>query len=229
MLPVSLRTGKREDCTSAKGTEWYGMYLRRVNLFDFTGIWASATVGCWEGRAEHFEFELVRYPTAGTSSLSEAQPFYVNSPYGLVLAHNGNLTNAQELRTMLDVEAHRHINTESDSEVLLNVFADQLSLTGKVRVNDHDVYKALTGTMRKVRGGYACTAMIAGFGMIGFRDPNGIRPLSIGKRLSKHGVDYMFASESVVLTSLGYTEVVDVLPGQFILFIHRRRDDDGVP
>ena len=158
--------------------------------------------------------------------MSEAQPFYVNSPYGLVLAHNGNLTNAQELRTLLDVDSHRHINTDSDSELLLNVFADHLSQAGKVRVNEDDVFKAITGTMAQIRGGYACTAMIAGFGIIGFRDPNGIRPLVIGTRKANDNgeVDVMLASESVVLTSLGYSNVMDVLPGEFIMklfnFLH---------
>lgn len=157
----------------------------------------------------------VRYPTAGTSSMSEAQPFYVNSPYGIVLAHNGNLTNARELKQFLDVTAHRHINTDSDSELLLNIFADFLNQAGKVRVNEDDVFRAITdGVYAKCLGGYACVGMIAGFGVLAFRDPNGIRPIVYGHRDSPAGRDYMFASESVVLDVLGYTGVQDVKPGK---------------
>lgn len=161
----------------------------------------------------------VRYPTAGSFDMSEAQPFYVNSPYGIVLAHNGNLTNDKELRSYLDSVAHRHINTSSDSELLLNILADELNQSGKKRVNQDDVFKAVGSVMQKCKGGFACVGMIAGFGIFGFRDPHGIRPIVYGKRLNSSGkeYDYMFASESVVLDALGYKDIVDVQPGETVM------------
>ncbi|HSQ08616.1 MAG TPA: amidophosphoribosyltransferase [Chromatiaceae bacterium] len=159
----------------------------------------------------------VRYPTAGGSTCSaEAQPFYVNSPYGIVLAHNGNLTNAEDLKRDLFVEDLRHINTESDSEVLLNVFAHELQVQGKLRIDDGDLFRAVTGVHRRCRGGYAAVAMIPGFGILGFRDPNGIRPLVYGKRASENGVEYMIASESVALDTLDFTLMADVAPGEAV-------------
>ena len=129
----------------------------------------------------------VRYPTAGFSSSAEAQPFYVNSPYGIVLAHNGNLTNADALKRDLFVEDLRHINTESDSEILLNIFAHELQSQGKLRIDQHDIFRAVAGVHRRCRGGYAAVAMIPGFGIFGFRDPNGIRPIVYGKRETTTG------------------------------------------
>ncbi len=159
----------------------------------------------------------VRYPTAGCTSSAEAQPFYVNSPYGIALAHNGNLTNAQALKHELFVEDQRHINTDSDSEVLLNVFAHELQEIGKLRINADDVFMAVSGVHRRCRGAYGVVAMIPGFGIIGFRDPCGIRPLVYGKRQTDRGAEYMIASESVALDVLGFKLVRDIEPGEALI------------
>ncbi len=158
----------------------------------------------------------VRYPTAGASSSAEAQPFYVNSPYGIALAHNGNLTNAEDLKRDLYLEDLRHINTESDSEILLNIFAHELQIQGKLRIDEQDIFRAVAGVHRRCRGGYAAVAMIPGFGIFGFRDPHGIRPLVYGRRETDEGTEYMIASESVALDTLGFTLIADVAPGEAV-------------
>jgi amidophosphoribosyltransferase len=156
----------------------------------------------------------VRYPTAGSDNAAEAQPFYVNAPYGICLAHNGNLTNAAELAEVLVREDRRHLNTESDSEVLLNVFASELQRIGTPRVTAADIFAAVSAVYRRCRGGYAVVAMIIGHGILGFRDPNGIRPLVIGRRETARGPEFMLASESVALDMLGFKLLRDVAPGE---------------
>ena len=158
-----------------------------------------------------------RYPTAGTSSSAEAQPFVVNSPFGIALAHNGNLTNAAELKENLFKVAKRHVNTTSDSEILLNVLAHHLHKFDDLVLSPEQIFKAVSNVIRRVRGGYAVTALILGHGMLAFRDPNGIRPLVFGKRETEDGsVEYMVASESVALDTGGFTMVRDVAPGEAI-------------
>lgn len=158
----------------------------------------------------------VRYPTAGCDSASEAQPFFVNSPYGICLGHNGNLTNTTELAEVLTREDLRHLNTTSDSEVLLNVLASELSRVRTPRASAADIFSALSAVYRRVRGGFAVVTMIVGHGLIGFRDPHGIRPLVLGKRESALGPEYMLASESVALDMLGFTLERDVNPGEAV-------------
>ncbi|NCV03165.1 MAG: amidophosphoribosyltransferase [Burkholderiaceae bacterium] len=160
----------------------------------------------------------VRYPTAGSaSSEEEAQPFYVSAPFGIILAHNGNLTNAPMLRSEMAYRDRRHINTNSDTEVLLNVLADELQKeTNSAALDDDSIFKAVAGLNKRVKGSYAVVSLIAGFGLLAFRDPFGIRPLCIGKIDTPDGTEWMIASESVALEGLGYTFVRDVVPGEAI-------------
>jgi amidophosphoribosyltransferase len=158
----------------------------------------------------------VRYPTAGCFSSAEAQPFYVNSPFGITLAHNGNLTNAAELKRDLFRADRRHINTDSDSEVLLNVFAHELQNDGKLTLDPADIFEAVAGVHRRCHGAYAVVAMITGYGIVGFRDPNGIRPVVFGKRETPRGTEYVIASESVAIDSLGFELIRDIAPGEAV-------------
>ena len=158
----------------------------------------------------------VRYPTAGSSSPALAQPFYVNSPYGLSLAHNGNLTNTSDLNRELYKTDLRHMNTDSDSEVLLNIFAHELSQKKQIEPRPEDIFSAVEGVHRRCRGGYAAVVMITGYGILGFRDINGIRPLVFGSRTSNGQKEYMIASESVALDSQGFTIERDVAPGEAV-------------
>ena len=157
-----------------------------------------------------------RYPTAGTSSSAEAQPLYVNSPYGIALAHNGNLTNADELKEDLFQSDLRHLNTDSDSEALLNIFAHELQLNAKPEFNVDDLFTAVSAIHRRCRGGYAVVAMVVGKGVLAIRDPNGIRPLVYGTRETERGTDYMVASESVALQAQGFELVRDLVPGEAV-------------
>src|SRR5213075_2062128 len=159
-----------------------------------------------------------RYPTAGSAfNASEAQPFYVNSPFGIVLGHNGNLTNSDALKEEMFRTDLRHINTGSDSEVLVNVLAHELESTSvKLRLEPQTIFAAVSGVHRRCRGAYAVVAMIAGYGVLAFRDPYGIRPLVFGRCESQRGYEYLVASESVALDTLGFELVRDVGPGEAI-------------
>jgi amidophosphoribosyltransferase len=156
----------------------------------------------------------IRYPTAGGASAAEAQPFYVNSPYGITLAHNGNLVNAEELKQELFQTDLRHINTASDSEVLLNVFAHELTKLGKVTLAADDIFQAVSRVHERCHGGYVAVSLIIGYGIVAFRDPFGIRPICYGKRMTPDGAEYMVASESVALHALGFDLIRDLAPGE---------------
>ncbi len=170
----------------------------------------------------------VRYPTAGCASSTEAQPFYVNSPFGITLAHNGNLINSRQLKRDVFRDDRRHINTESDSEILLNVFAHELMKRGKLHIDENDVFEAVSGVHKRCHGGYATIAMIVGYGVVAFRDPFGIRPVCFGYRDTDEGREYMIASESVALDALGFELMRDLEPGEAVVIdtdagIHTRQ------
>jgi amidophosphoribosyltransferase len=161
----------------------------------------------------------VRYPTAGSAiDHNEAQPFYVNSPFGIVLGHNGNLTNTEQLQQELFLEDRRHVNTNSDSEVLLNVLAHELQAnsTMRYRLDIKNIFDAVTGVHRRCRGAYAVVAMIAGYGLLAFRDVYGIRPLVLGSHQTENGTEYLIASESVALDTLGFKFLRDIAPGESV-------------
>lgn len=160
----------------------------------------------------------VRYPTAGSaSSVAEAQPFYVNSPFGIVLAHNGNLTNDKQLKDDMYRTDLRHINTNSDSEALLNVFAHELSRRTKgPTLDEATIFDAIEAVHQRVKGAYAVVAIIAGYGLVAFRDPHGIRPLIMGRNQTLAGYEYLVSSESVALDTLGFKTWRDVAPGEAI-------------
>ncbi len=161
-----------------------------------------------------------RYPTAGSSSPAEAQPFYVNSPFGIALAHNGNLTNAANLRKRIFTDDRRHVNTSSDSEILLNVFAHELYRVLQPKdyqLNNQQIFSALEQVFKRCQGGYAVVAFIMGIGIVAFRDKFGIRPLIYGYKDTQEGREYMVASESVALDSQGFTIISDVRPGEAII------------
>ena len=169
----------------------------------------------------------VRYPTAGTESALESQPFYVNSPYGIGFVHNGNLINTAELAEDLQETDLRHLNTNSDSEVLLNVLAYELQRVGGAHLAVRSLFQAMKSVYSRVSGAYAAVAMICGYGILAFRDPHGIRPLVYGKRETANGADYMVASETIALDVLGYKLIGDVAPGEAIFIdlegkIHRK-------
>ena len=164
----------------------------------------------------------IRYPTAGCTSSAEAQPFYVNSPYGITLAHNGNLINTEELQRQLWAEDLRHINTTSDSEILLNVFAQELMRQGQHQATEDVIFEAVAGVHRRCRGAYAAIAMVIGYGLVAFRDPQGIRPVVFGRRETPDGMEWMVASESVALHANGFELERDLAPGEAVCI-----DSDG--
>jgi amidophosphoribosyltransferase len=158
----------------------------------------------------------VRYPTAGSDGSAEAQPFYVNAPYGIGLAHNGNLTNTAELTEALWRGEKRHLNTSSDSEALLNILASELQREEGAHLTPEQIFAAMSRVFTRVRGAYAVVTLLMGHGVFGFRDPNGIRPLVLGRRMTAHGTEWMLASESVALDLAGFQLVRDVEPGEVV-------------
>ena len=196
----------------------------RINLVKGLGLVRDVFLGTAVDRLEgHSGIGHCRYPTAGSENVAEAQPFYVNSPFGIVLAHNGNLTNAKELRRELYAADRRHINTESDSEVLLNILAHEIEAAHRtLPLGPELLFRAVAGVHKRCLGGYAVLAHVLGFGLIAFRDPNGIRPLMLGQRLGPNGIEYAVASESVALDVLGFKRIGDIAPGEAVLISETR-------
>ncbi|HTI96667.1 MAG TPA: amidophosphoribosyltransferase [Rudaea sp.] len=175
-----------------------------------------------------------RYPTAGSESTAEAQPFYVNSPYGIALGHNGNLVNTESLRREMYEDDRRHINTDSDSEILLNILAHELQIQERHALTPDHIFKAVAGVHARARGGYAIVSLLLGYGIVAFRDPYGIRPLVLGERSTDAGKEYAVASESVALDILGFKRLRDVAPGEAVLLtddghLHSRHCAEGYP
>ncbi|MCJ7815130.1 MAG: amidophosphoribosyltransferase, partial [Xanthomonadales bacterium] len=158
----------------------------------------------------------VRYPTAGRDDSSESQPFYVNSPYGLALGHNGNLINTEELTQQLFDSDRRHLNTKSDSELLLNVLAHELQNQNPPRLEPGHIFSAVDAVYKRCKGAFSSIALICGHGVLGFRDPHGIRPMVLGSRETKKGIEYALASESVALDVLGFSHIRDLKPGESV-------------
>jgi amidophosphoribosyltransferase len=200
---AGIATGIGKTFNMYKGSGLVRDVFRTRNMRDLPGTMGIAQV---------------RYPTAGSAgNAQEAQPFYVNAPFGITLAHNGNLTNWEQLKDEMYRIDRRHINTESDSEVLLNVLAHELQMaTAGYSLDPAAVFKAVAGLHRRVRGSYAVVSQIAGYGVLAFRDPYGIRPLVIGRAPTDRGFDYVVASESVVLEGQGFELWRDVAPGEAV-------------
>ena len=201
---AGIATGERNAFHMHRGPGLVRDVFRTRNMRNLFGDWGIAHC---------------RYPTAGSAfNTAEAQPFYVNSPFGITLAHNGNLTNAEQLKAEIFLQDLRHINTNSDSEVLLNVLAHELQAAAtKYQLDEDTVFKAVAGVHRRCRGAYAVVAMIAGYGLLAFRDPYGIRPLIIGRNITDLGPEYLVASESVALDTLGFQAMRDVMPGEAVI------------
>ena len=213
-----------QDAAGIMTSDGQHVYLRKDNGF-VRDVFQEAHMHRLQG---HIGIGHVRYPTAGNDSPAEAQPFYINAPYGLALAHNGNLTNADQLRKELFERDRRLLNTSSDSEILLNVLAQELQAAAKGELTADQVFKAVEGVHRRCRGAYAVIAMVVGYGLIAFRDPHGIRPLVYGRRHSEKGEEYIIASESVALNVIDFDIVDDVQPGEAIYIdmkseVHRRK------
>jgi amidophosphoribosyltransferase len=195
----------------------------KINLFKGNGLVRDVFIGESVDRLRGaYGIGHCRYPTAGTANVAESQPFYVNSPFGITLAHNGNLINAGELKGELYASDRRHINTDSDSEVLLNVFAHELEANRTLAVGAELVFRAIAGVHKRCVGGYAVVAHVLGFGLVAFRDPNGIRPLVLGQRLGAAGIEYAIASETVALDVLGFKLISDIGPGEAVLISDNR-------